>query len=292
MPTTTPTAAFSRRLKLRMTELRETGRSVAAAVGVHETTVSGWVNGRMVPEHDRMVQLASHLRVETSWLAYGEGEGQGEREQPHISPPAEPIPSTANKTGSTTKIGARLQSAMTLRQLRTRDLANAVGSHETRIVALLQDRVTPALPEITKLAAALEVTVGWLAFGHEHEAPSRTLQGRDAYLTPLAPPATRVREAPPGADDARTAVQTHIAQGQQQLAQWLVEYSASLLEAAAADARRQLGAVLDHEGNPVPHDDNDEEVARLNAAIRRQAEQSATKEPSAAPRSRSRRSAS
>lgn len=84
-----PEQDFGERLKRLMRERRESGRSLAAAIGVHETTVSGWVNGRMRPEYDRLRSLAEHFAVSERWLSDGESEGSPPHQDATVTQPAQ-----------------------------------------------------------------------------------------------------------------------------------------------------------------------------------------------------------
>lgn len=113
---------------------------------------------------------------------------------------------------------------MTERSLSGRDVAAAVGVHEATVSGWLNNRRQPERAALRTMAELPQVDLSWLAFGEE--GPS----------APASPP-VRVPAVPPGASAA-------IATGQRDLAAWLADFSARLLEAAAADARRQLAGVV------------------------------------------------
>ncbi|MCU0649658.1 MAG: helix-turn-helix domain-containing protein [Gemmatimonadaceae bacterium] len=55
-----------------MLDRSHSGRDVAAALGVHVATVSGWLNNRRQPERSALRSMAELLKVDPAWLAFGD----------------------------------------------------------------------------------------------------------------------------------------------------------------------------------------------------------------------------
>jgi transcriptional regulator with XRE-family HTH domain len=70
--------AFSDRLNELLTARgvpdRGRGADLAAMFAVKPPTVSGWLNGRYMPEADKVLAMAEHWRVGFDWLYFGRGD--------------------------------------------------------------------------------------------------------------------------------------------------------------------------------------------------------------------------
>ena len=143
------------------------------------------------------------------------------------------------KSVASVRLGGRIRAALAAKGLTGRELASKLGVVESTVSQWLSGRSEPDVARLEEIAAVLGVDAPSLAFGDV--GPS----------APQARPVPDVAASIPGA----TAVQGAIATGQRELAAWLAEYSARLLEAAAADARRQLAGVVaaDPALDALPH---------------------------------------
>ena len=113
--------------------------------------------GRM-PTIDTVEQLALALDISPSWLAFGE-----ESHRARTSPPA------------CEDVGARLRHLRDTRALSVRALGALAGVSGAAVHAIEKHPHMPSLATIEKLAKALGVLPGWLAFGTEPIAKAQTI---------------------------------------------------------------------------------------------------------------------
>lgn len=80
---------------------------------------------------------------------------------PLMPNPSEPAaPETPSSATPQLRVGAKLKAARKARRLNMRDLASRVGCSESLISKIENDRVTPSLPTLHKIAAELGTSIG------------------------------------------------------------------------------------------------------------------------------------
>lgn len=107
-----------------------------------------------VPSVEAIEKLAAVLRISPCFLAFG------------VERPFE-----ERATGATAELPARLRSAREQSELSQNALAKASGVARTMIGYIESGETTPSLATIELLAAALRVSVCWLAFAEGDMAP-------------------------------------------------------------------------------------------------------------------------
>lgn len=113
-----------------------------------------------VPGLQTVESLAAVLAISPTWLAYGQP-------SPRLKHPAE-------LTAGPATFAARLAAARTLRGLSRKALAKAAGLSLTAVSGLESGQV-PSIATAEKLAKAMKISPGWLAFGTEATHAAQTM---------------------------------------------------------------------------------------------------------------------
>lgn len=160
-------------------------RALSLSAGLADTVVGQAEAGR-VPLIDTTERLALALGVSSCWLAFGalglrpfqDKVPRNEQVEALPTPSPGPVPSTAALTSA--GVGARLRLARGERSRNALGLASGLSGQS---IANIEDRGrVPTLATLERLAAALRVAPGWLAYG-VGEGPARfippaSFQGR------------------------------------------------------------------------------------------------------------------
>jgi type I restriction enzyme R subunit len=119
--------------------------------GLSQRVVSFIEREGQVPAIDTLALLARVLGRSPCWLAFGEGQGIPAEEDPGIA--------------------GRLLLARQARGMSRNALGLASGTSDVSVIRIEAGEVQPRLDTVEKLAAALDVSPGWLAWGVDPEAP-------------------------------------------------------------------------------------------------------------------------
>lgn len=136
------------RLRAARTRLGLSGRALSAKAGLSEKALHPIEAGDVVPSIDTLEAIAGALTLSPAWLAFGE--------EP-ASVPAE----TARSPGFAQRLGQLRESLGHGRKT----LAKIAELSDTTVRACEAGAVMPTLTTVEKLAKALSVRPGWLAFG-------------------------------------------------------------------------------------------------------------------------------
>lgn len=82
MPATFDRAAFGRRLDEAIAASGLSRRELAKTAKLNRNTINGWAAGRVIPEVDRLDELARQLGVGPDWLLYGNASAAGSPRPP------------------------------------------------------------------------------------------------------------------------------------------------------------------------------------------------------------------
>lgn len=123
-------------------------RPLSVAAGLGHSAVQRIVTTQQAPGLDTVERLADVLGLSPGYLAYGE-------EHAFVAAPA------PRRAG----VAARLRQARLARGLASRALGEAASTSHTAILNIEDGRIAPRLDTIERLARALGVRPGWLAFG-------------------------------------------------------------------------------------------------------------------------------
>lgn len=151
-----------------------TQTEIAKASGVRAATISTIEQLHGLPRIDTIERLATALDVSPSWLAFGDqGTLPFRQRYPRDVLPAEPPRVCLAQRELQNRyqgVGMRLASARKALCLSMRGLSEPAGvSHQ--IIFYIESGVNvPLVSNIERLAVALDVSPGWLAFG-EGEGP-------------------------------------------------------------------------------------------------------------------------
>lgn len=156
---------------------------IGELAGVSHNAISQIERAARSPRLDIVERLATALGVSPAWLAFGE-QGHLRFRQRHPRPvlPSElpPVsPAIREPLRLCQGIGDRLRQARHARGLSTRALSEPAGvSHQT-VLHIEDGETIPLLTSCERLAVALDVSPGWLAFG-EGEGLEDPLEGERA----------------------------------------------------------------------------------------------------------------
>lgn len=128
-------------------------KPLSVAAGQANNSVQFIETTDQVPGADTVERLAAVLSVSPSWLAFAE---------------QHPMPSPIGERYS--DIGSRLRAARTARGMSLRAVGAAAELTGATVHAIEQRPVVPRIDSIEKIAKALKISPGWLAFG-EGESP-------------------------------------------------------------------------------------------------------------------------
>lgn len=132
-------------------------KQLSLRAGLSHNTAYSIETGTRVPTVATLVEIASVLAVSPSWLAFGEA-------RPRIHQSAK---------GAST-IGERLQARREELDLTYRAVARAAGISDMTVRATEQNRTSPSIDTAERLAKALGISSGWLAFGPEQATQAQT----------------------------------------------------------------------------------------------------------------------
>lgn len=113
-----------------------------------------------VPSVQTVGRLAAVLGISAAWLAYG--------------PPSPRLHQPSELTDTPATFAERLTAARTLCGLSRKALAKAAELSLTAVTGLESGQV-PNIATVERLAKALKIAPGWLAFGAEPLAPAQTI---------------------------------------------------------------------------------------------------------------------
>lgn len=146
-------------------------QQLAALAGCSSPLVSLTENGHSTPAADTVERLALALGVSPAWLAFGheaEHPFRQRRPRPPI-PPTDPTPQPAKApvVSATLHLGLakRLRAARDVRTMSMRQLANAAGVSAQSVMMTEAGNTIPKVSTCERLAQALDVAPGWLAYG-------------------------------------------------------------------------------------------------------------------------------
>jgi transcriptional regulator with XRE-family HTH domain len=120
-----------------------------------------------IPGVTTVERLATALGLSAAWLAFG--------------PPSPRLPVPQDLTEETASFAERLSAARTLRGLSRKALAKSAELSLTAVSGLEGGQI-PNVATVERLARALKISPGWLAFGLETATQAQTM------LTPLPLP--------------------------------------------------------------------------------------------------------
>jgi len=130
-------------------------KQLSLAAGLSHNTAFSIESGARVPSVVTVAAIAKVLAVSSSWLAFGETQ----------TPPA----------SAPEMLGDRLKQRREALGLSYRAVSRAAGMSDMTVRATEQDHTSPTLETAERIAKALGVSPGWLAFGSEPASNAQTI---------------------------------------------------------------------------------------------------------------------
>lgn len=133
-------------------------KQLSLRAGLSHNTAYSIESGTRVPTVATVAEIAGILAVTPAWLAFGEA-----RPRVHSTAVAAPT------------LGGRLRARREELGLSYRAVARAAGVSDMTVRATEQDQTSPSIDTAERLAKALGISSGWLAFGDESASASQTM---------------------------------------------------------------------------------------------------------------------
>jgi transcriptional regulator with XRE-family HTH domain len=133
-------------------------KQLSLQAGLSHNTAYSIESGVRVPAVATVADIAHVLAVSPAWLGFGET-------RPRIS----------RSAGAAATLGERLGARREELGLSYRAVARAAGVSDMTVRATEQNQTSPSIDTAERIAKALGVSPGWLAFGTQTMAQSQTI---------------------------------------------------------------------------------------------------------------------
>jgi transcriptional regulator with XRE-family HTH domain len=128
-------------------------KQLSLRAGLSHNTAFSIEHGTRMPAIDTVAALAQVLSVRADWLGFGEGQ-----------------PASLPEPDNSSTLASRLRDTRIAQGLSYRAVAQAAGVSDMTVRATERGQTMPTIDTAERMAKALSVSPGWLAFG----APSAT----------------------------------------------------------------------------------------------------------------------